>query len=95
MNLLPLALAYLLAGVVHVAKDFLEPPYNRPGYIRDRRYALMTAIGLLWLPWTIRMFFGYATRRGWRGIQEYFWSEAALRYAVFFAAWGALHLLLN
>jgi hypothetical protein len=83
MAVVPYVLAYLLSGLFFVGKDFLQPAYNRPGYIRDRQLGMMTILVLLWFPWTVRMFVGYWQNRGWWGIKKYLVSEAGAVYAVF------------
>ncbi len=90
MAFLSVALAYALAGAFFVGKDFLQPAYNRPGYIRDRQWGMMAMLVLLWFPWTVRMFVGYWQNRGWWGIKKYLVSEAGAVYAVFIVLLVAL-----
>jgi hypothetical protein len=76
-------LAYLGAGLFYLGRDFLQPPHNRPGYVTQRQYAMMIIVVLAWMPWTVRMFWGYFTHRGFGGVWKYIASEAGLQYAVF------------
>lgn len=83
MNVIAIIVAYLATGVFYVARDFAEPAHNRPAYIRERRYFLAATVGVLWLPWTARVFLGYWRHVGWCGIKKYFLKEAWLLYTVF------------
>jgi hypothetical protein len=88
-------LAYVGAGLFYFGRDFLQPAHNRPGYINQRQYAMMLIVVLAWMPWTVRMFWGYFSHRGFGGVWKYIASEAGLQYAVFFGLAFLLDRLLN
>ncbi len=83
VTIISICVAYVATGAFYVVRDLMQPIYNRPGYIRERRWLLAAAMGILWFPWTLRVFFGYWRHGAWRGIKKYFLREALLVYSVF------------
>jgi len=95
MNTTAISVAYVTTGAFYVARDFAQPIYNRPGYVRERRLFLMAILVVLWFPWTLRVFVGYWRHVGSRGIKKYFLREAWLLYSIFGALSYVLALVLS
>ena len=83
MSIWTISSAYIATGFLYVARDFREPAYNRPAYIRNRQISLVVLLILLWLPWTIRVLYGYWHHDGWHGIKKYFVKDLFWLYSVF------------
>lgn len=94
MNWLAIAIAYVLTGAYYVGRDFSEPGYNQPAYVRERRIIAVVFLVAFWLPWTLNIFSKYLQYNGWKGFRKYFLKEAASLYFTFLCLYIVLWYVL-